>query len=284
MPDTRSTDGTRDTVGVACIQMSSGALTAKEERLQRALSMIRALPEVDLILLPELWPVGYFDFARYADDSEPLCGPIYEATAEIARERSAFVLGGSIVERANDGRLFNTSFLVGPDGALAHVYRKVHVFGYHSEESKHLTPGTGVGVAPTPLGVIGVSTCYDLRFPELYRLMVDQGVEIILIPSAWPWARLAHWELLTRARALENQSFVVACNAAGEDHGTSLGGNSVIVDPWGEVVTTAGDSEEVLIGTLNMRLLRKIRNDFPALADRRIRTTDPLWVEGGDDG
>jgi predicted amidohydrolase len=270
-------------IKVACIQLSATRPASKSDRLKHALSMMNDPDSADLILLPELWAIGYFQFDRYVREAESLVGPTYEAVARMARELRTYILAGSIVERDSQGKLYNTSFLIDQDGTIVHVYRKIHVFGYESKETQLLTAGDSVRVSPTALGKISVSTCYDLRFPELYRLMTAQEVEIILVPSAWPRARLHHWELLTRVRALENQAFLVACNGAGNDQGTRLAGNSMIVDPWGDVVARAGCDEEILVGKLDLRLLNKVRDDFPALADRRISINDrSAWLAQGD--
>jgi predicted amidohydrolase len=123
---------------------------------------------------------------------------------------------------------------------------------------------------PSAIGTLGFAVCYDLRFPELFRAFASQGTEIFLVPSAWPAARLGHWRLLAQARALENQAYLVGCNAAGEDHGTALAGHSMVVSPWGEVVAEAGDEPTVLRATIDLETVRSAREEFPALRDRRI--------------
>lgn len=257
-------------VKVACLQLSPPPESGKAERVEHVVSLIESLPPVDLAVLPELWPVGYFRFHRYEQDAETLSGDTVTAIRELAARRKIFILGGSFVERTGEGKLQNTSFLAGPDGKLVLTYRKTHVFGYHSREATLLTAGDTVSVAETPLGNVGVTTCYDLRFPELYRELVDKGAEIILVPSAWPKARLEHWLVLNRARALENQAYVVACNMAGTDDGTSLAGSSMVVDPWGEIVARAGEEEKVLLAEFDINRLRDLREEFPVLQDRRI--------------
>lgn len=260
-------------VRVACVQLALPD-SDKSDRVAYAVSLIDGLPPVDLVVLPELWPVGFFRFDRYEKDSESLKesleAGVVAAVAEAAARRKAFVLGGSFVERSDRRQLHNTSFLVGPEGELLMTYRKLHVFGYQSKEADLLTAGDAPGVAETPFGIVGATTCYDLRFPELYRALTDAGAQIVLVPSAWPKSRLEHWTVLNRARAIENQSYVVACNMAGTDNGTALGGNSMIVSPWGEVISRAGGKEEVLLADLDMERLRLLREDFPVLEDRRL--------------
>lgn len=259
-------------VRVALLQIASGADESKPTRLERVHRLLSEIPgRNDIIVLPELWPVGYFQFDRYAEEAEDLAGPTTEMLRDAAIQRRIYVLGGSLVERDDAGRLYNTSLLIDPTGDTVLTYRKIHLFGYRSRETELLTPGDALAVVDTPFGCVGVTTCYDIRFPELYRLLLDRGIEILLIPSAWPRARLEHWLLLTRARALENQLFLAACNACGAGNGTELAGNSVVVDPWGTIIAQAGEDEEVLTATLDRREQERVRRDFPVLADRRLR-------------
>jgi predicted amidohydrolase len=236
---------------------------SKEERLAHALELIDRARDADLILLPELWNVSYFDFERYRDESEPLEGLTIAALATRARELGAYILAGSIVER-EDGRLYNTSALIGPEGKVVAAYRKIHLFGYRSKEKELLTPGERVVVAETGLGTLGLSICYDLRFPELYRAQVDRGVQVFLVVASWPPARIGHWRLLARARALENQAFLLGCNATGPRYG----GHSLVIGPDGEILEEAADSEEVLEVELDLEEVTLTRAEFPALRDR----------------
>jgi predicted amidohydrolase len=253
---------------VACVQTSLPTGAAKQERIDHVLSLLERTRGTDLIVLPELWHVGYFNFERYAEAAEPIHGPTISAMADAAKDLGAFVHAGSIVERGEEGEMYNTSVLLTPLGRVAHVYRKVHLFGYESQEPRLLTSGVEVRPATTDLGVVAMTTCYDLRFPELYRLLTV--AEIALVTSAWPTPRQRHWELLTRARALDNLFYLVACNAAGECNGVRLAGRSVVVDPLGDVVAEAGAEEEVLRAEIDLSRVAKIRAEFPFLDDRRI--------------
>lgn len=255
---------------VACVQLAS----RDGENAAARMDCIRALlrdTRPDLVLLPELWSVGFFQFHRYAEHAEPLDGPTLRAVGELARDLGAHVHGGSIVERREDGRLSNTSLLVGPGGELLLAYRKRHLFGYRSSEADLLAPGEEAGVAETPFGRVGMTTCYDLRFPELYLELVAQGAELVLVASAWPHTRLDHWRLLARARALENLVYLVACNAAGTDAGVRLAGHSVVVDPWGKILAEADGDESVLVSELDPGLVKEVRAEFPVLDDRLER-------------
>lgn len=258
-------------IGLA--QVSSPPGESPDERRARVGGLLSTLAEVDLIVLPELWAAGYFAFADYPARAETLAGPTVDLARTTARERGCFVHLGSIVEQGTDGQLFNTAVLVDPRGDVTLTYRKIHVFGYRSLEAQLLSPGDAVDVRKTDrLGTVGTTTCYDLRFPELWRDLVDLGAEIVVVPAAWPMARLEHWRLFTSCRAVEEQVFVVACNSAGiQDGDVELAGHSRVVDPWGAVVHEAGADEELAIVTIDPEAVARVRADFPVLGDRRRR-------------
>jgi predicted amidohydrolase len=235
--------------------------------LEHALDLLEQARGSDLILLPELWPCGYFAFDRYASEAEPVDGPLVQALAAKACDLDTHLFTGSFVERAGD-RLYNTSLLIDPSGAVVARYRKMHLFGYLSEEARLVEKGDEIVVKPVAWGRAGFAICYDLRFPELFRAMVNRGAEVFLIPAAWPTDRIDAWVLLNRARALENQAFVFACNGAGTSGGVQLGGHSVCVDPFGAVIAEAGETETLLTVDIQLETLRGFRRDFPALDDR----------------
>src|SRR4051812_41772980 len=251
---------------ISLIQTQIDGSRPMAERVAGVAAQVAARAGDDLVLLPELWATGYFAFDDYAATAEPLDGPLVRTLGEAARAAGVTLHGGSMVERDEAGRLHNTSLLFDPDGTLVHTYRKVHLFGYGSREQELLTPGEQAGAH----GTLALSTCYDLRFPELFRRQVDGGSQLFLVAAAWPLARLAHWQLLLRSRALENQSFLLACNAAGRQGPTELAGRSAVVDPWGEVVAEAGAGPEILTVEIDPDLAIRARKEFPALADRRL--------------
>jgi predicted amidohydrolase len=252
------------------IQLSTDLAEPNDVRVQRATALVRAQHGSDLVVLPELWVQGGFAFTTFAATAEPLDGPIVAALSAAARDLGGWLHGGSIVERTDDGRLYNTSLLFGPDGALVATYRKVHLFGFSGGETTVLTAGTDVVTANLDGLTVALATCYDLRFPELFRLFADRGAELVLLPAAWPTPRVGHWSLLARARAIEDQTYVVACNGCGDQGGLRLGGRSAVIDPWGAVLAEAGDGEEILVVDIDPALVAKTRADFPVLADRRL--------------
>ncbi|GAB3854434.1 carbon-nitrogen family hydrolase [Nocardioides maradonensis] len=276
---------------LALLQVASPDDETPEARRRRVDAVVRAesrLRTADALLLPELWGVGYNAFDAYADAAEPLDGPTLGLARGWARDLGLDVHLGSFVERDCAGRLSNTSVVVAPDGTVSNLYRKVHVFGYGSQEQELLTPGERVSVGPVGGAPTGITTCYDLRFPELFRSLADLGAEQLAVCAAWPAARLAHWRLFTSVRAVEQQAWLAACNAVGEQRGAKLGGHSRVVDPWGEVVAEAGDDEGFTFAEIDTSLPQRVRADFPALADRRWppaaprSATDPHPIDAID--
>ena len=251
---------------VHTIQLAYGDDEPIADRTDRVAALVREQHGADLVVLPELWPQGGFSYDRWADEAQRLDGSVVEAVRAAARDVAATVHLGSLVERDGTGRLFNTSVLVGPSGEVLTTYRKIHLFGFGDGEPKHLAAGDG----PVVHERLGLATCYDLRFPEMFRALLDHGAEIVLVVAAWPAKRVAHWRLLAQARAVENQSFVVACNTAGTHAGVDMGGHSMVVDPWGEVLAEAGEEEQVLVADLDVDLVGRTRASFPVLADRRL--------------
>jgi deaminated glutathione amidase len=229
-----------------------------------------------LIVLPEKWSaLGRAE--PMAAAAQPLEGRCITWARDVARELGVDLVAGSIVEQLADGRRANTSVHIGPDGEIAAVYRKLHMFdvevdGTRYAESEQETPGDQIVSSSLAGGVgLGMSICYDIRFPELYRALVAHGAQVISIPSAFTLATTRdHWEILVRARAIENQAFVVAANQIGaHPGGTRSGGRSLIVDPWGIVLAGASDTEDVVVAELHFERLREIRRTLPALTHRR---------------
>ena len=267
-----------DGVRVSLLQVASPTDEDRSDRIERVEAAVRRErgergPAV--VVLPELWTTGFFHFSRYADEAEPIDGPTVTRLRSLAVDCGIWLFGGSIVERDPGGGLHNTTVCIAPDGALAGAYRKIHLFGYESDEATTLAAGTEPVVVDTPLGRVGMTTCYDLRFPELYRQLVDRGAETFVVVSAWPAARRAHWELFTRTRAVESLAHVVATNAAGEQAGTALAGTSVVVTPWGETLAIGGAAEEWVRTVVDADSAARARAEFPALADRRLGVERP---------
>lgn len=266
------------TVRAALLQIDVDPGETAGARRERVADLVRAEHGADLVVLPELWPVGAFDFERFDAQAEPLAGPTAAAMGAAARDAGVWLHAGSIVERCPDGALRNTSLLFGPDGRLHGTYRKIHRFGFDRGEAALMAAGREVVTAPlTGTGLTaGLATCYDLRFPEQFRLLVDAGADLLVVPAGWPARRRSHWSLLARARAVESQAYVLACNTAGSHAGVEQAGYSVVVDPWGEVVAEAGAGEQVLRVDLDPDLVARTREEFPVLRDRVLGVPQPV--------
>jgi predicted amidohydrolase len=251
---------------VASIQMSV-VEGDKKATIDKAAEAVTRCTEADLVILPEIWNVGFMSFEQYISEAEQKDGPTMTALTQAAKEAGVYLHSGSFVEKDGDA-FYNASYLISPQGEILGNYRKIHLFGYNSRETQLLTPGDAIAVVDTPLGKFGMATCYDLRFPELFRRMTDEGAEFFLVCSAWPYPRLEHWLMLNRVRALENQCFLMSANSVGFNQGTQFVGHSMIVDPWGVILAGGGDEEAILETDIDLDVLKIAREKFPALADR----------------
>jgi predicted amidohydrolase len=270
---------------VAVVQVAYGDDEPVADRVERVADLVRAQAGHDLVVLPELWAPGGFSYRLWTDRAERLDGPTVTAMRAAARDAGVVLHAGSIIETAAEGAprgeddrgLWNTSVVIGADGEVLATYRKVHRFGFGEGEPQLLEAGVDVVCTDVPCPAsgaddvrLGLATCYDLRFPELFRLLLDGGAQVVVVPAAWPAARVGHWSLLGRARAVEDQVFVVACNTAGTHAGHEMGGSSQVVGPSGEVLAEAGTDEQVLSVELDIEGLDGLRRRFPVLADRRL--------------
>jgi predicted amidohydrolase len=261
----------------AAVQLTSTAdFDGNLERADR-LTRAAAADGAELVVLPEKWSaLGHGDALRAG--AQPIDGPAVAWARATARELGIDLVAGSFSERiAGEERLRNTCVHVGPDGELRAAYRKVHMFDVTVEgtvylESEHEQAGDELVVSATAGGVeLGLSICYDVRFPELYRILAIRGARVFTVPAAFtvPTTR-DHWEILLRARAIEDQAFVVAANQIGEHApGLRSGGRSMIVDPWGIVLAHAPDHECHIVADLDLEAQARIRRDLPALANRQ---------------
>jgi predicted amidohydrolase len=269
--------GQTSTVRAAAVQLNSTADRAANRRAADQHTRAAAADGAILIVLPEKWSV----LGRGSDllaGAETLDGPAITWARELARELSIDLVAGSIVERLPDSdRLANTSVHVGPDGELRAVYRKIHMFdvevdGVAYHESEHEEAGEEIVSSTTASGVpLGLTVCYDVRFPELYRILAVRGALVLTVPAAFTLATTRdHWETLLRARAIENQAFVIAANQTGDDGaGHRSGGRSAIVDPWGIVLAQAADRPGHIVADLDLAGQADIRERLPSLANRR---------------
>jgi predicted amidohydrolase len=260
----------------AAIQLNSTAEKDRNRATAERLVRAAAADGAELVVLPEKWSIlGDPDAIRAG--AESLDGPTLAAAAGWARELGIHLVAGSVAERLEDGdRLANTSVLFGPDGERIAVYRKIHMFdvdvgGVAYRESATEDAGEEIVTAPAGEAELGLTICYDVRFPELMRILAIRGAQVITLPSAFTRPTgSGHWEILVRARAIENQLFVVAPGQIGEapPHYDSWG-HSMIVDPWGRVLAEAPDEQCFVAADLDFAEQERIRESLPALANRR---------------
>jgi len=274
-------------VHVAAIQLNSNG--DKQRNLAAAERLVRAAAAegAEFVALPEKWNL-LAGGEELVAGAEPLDGPSLSAARGWARDLGVHLLAGSISERGAEGeKASNTSVLIGPDGEDVAVYRKIHMFdvdagGVSYRESEHERPGTEPVAAPVGDLTLGMTVCYDLRFPELFRILALRGARIVAVPSAFTLATgRDHWEVLLRARAIEDQVFVVAPNQVGEapPHYSSFG-HSLIVDPWGAVLAVAPDGEGFVAAELDFAEQDRVRESLPSLANRQPEAY--LWPQPGE--
>lgn len=270
----------------AAIQLNSNQ--DKDRNLEQAARLIgdAAGAGARIAVLPEKWNLLAGADALEAGAEELDGGPSIEAARGWAREHSIHLIAGSIAERVpGEQRLFNTSALIDPEGEIAAVYRKLHMFdvevgGVTYRESEREQPGEEIVTGWADEVEVGLSVCYDLRFPELYRILAVRGARVLAVPSAFTLATgRDHWQVLLRARAIENQAFVIAPNQVGEapPHYSSFG-RSLIVDPWGLVLAQAPDQPCFIVAELDLERQQEIRESLPSLANRRPEAY--RWPEG----
>jgi predicted amidohydrolase len=264
---------------LGAIQMTSIDDVGANLRAAEPLIAEAAAQGADLIALPENFAYLRREGVR-APCAQSLDGEIVAFLRECARRYARWILGGTFPEDAGDGRVFNTSVLLSPEGAVEAVYRKIHLFdvdlraqgGGEFRESAAIAPGQDVVTAKTPFGGIGLSVCYDVRFPELYRAQSERGVRVVAVPAAFAVETgRDHWEVLLRARAIENQVFVLAPAQCGRHSPERASyGRSMIIDPWGLVLARAADRPCAIVAECDLAAQDRLRASLPVLAHRRL--------------
>lgn len=253
-------------MNVVCVQYEI-AWEDKEASFAKVRSLLAAgrVERGSLIVLPEMFSTGFS--MNVAGIAEGAGRPAERFLAETARAHASAVLGG-VVSRSADGRGRNEAVLVGPGGGEIARYAKMHPFTY-AGEADHYEAGEGVVVADWGGARLAPLVCYDLRFPEAFRVAAAMGAEVLVVIANWPGARRDHWRAQLRVRAIENQAYVIGVNRTGEDPNVSYAGGSVVFDPRGQLVAEAGEAEGVIAAELDLPALRDCRREFPALADMR---------------
>lgn len=257
---------------------------AVETNLQRAADRIEdaAAKGSDLVVLPEQFGVGFFEFGSYTTQAAGLDDPLFGRLADMAADNDVGLVAGSLVEdlaaSAAAGYAVptaegyaNSSVFFDRQGRIQGVYRKHHLFGYESAERELLVPGETLSVVEFEGFTVGTTTCYDLRFPELYGRLLSRGVDLVVVPSAWPYPRIEHWKTLGRARAIENLWYLAAVNGSGAFPAaeTALCGRSTLYDPWGTARLSTGEEPAMVTAEIEPSVVTEVRESFPAVADRR---------------
>ncbi len=220
----------------------------------------------DLVVFPELWSTGY-DLENAVRYATPTNEGLFAQVAALAQTHQIAILG-SCLSRLGDRQFGNTAVYFDANGRSLGEYSKLHLFRLMQEE-QFLTAGPQSTLVETEWGKAGLTICYDLRFPELFRRYALAGAQLVFVPAEWPHPRLAHWRTLLRARAIENQMFVVACNRVGRSKETDFFGHSCIVDPWGEMVIELGEAEMLGTAVIDIAKVNEVRAKIPVFADRR---------------
>lgn len=253
------------TISLAQMQVHPGDTTRNLSAFER-LAKEAARRKSNIVVFPELWSTGYvLDEAKeYASE---LSKGVFAKISEVATENKIVIVGSVLEKRGLE--VANSAPLFAPNGRMMGIYRKIHLFRLFDED-KYLQPGSSSLVLDLPWGGTGLAICYDLRFPELFRRYAAQeNAKLIIIPAEWPRERIDHWRTLLQARAIENQCYIIACNAAGESGETVMGGHSMIVDPWGRIVVEAGDDPQLLTADIDLDTVKEVRSHMTVFKDMR---------------
>ncbi len=237
----------------------------KGENFKRVLALLRKrrLSPGSLVVLPEMFATGFsMNAGAIAEGADGLTDGFLR---ELAREKGVFVLGG-LVRSASRGRILNEAVCIASSGRQVASYVKVHLFS-PGDESRHYAPGTEITLFRWGKFKVAVFICYDLRFPEIFRMAVQRGANVLVVIANWPGKRHSHWTALLRARAIENQAYAIGVNRCGSDPQHDYCGGSLVVNPWGETVAEAGQGETLIPANLDMTAINRIRSDFPVLQD-----------------
>jgi len=268
---------------LAVVQLEIEAGDAETNLSRAATAVERAAADgADLVVLPEQFVVGFFAFDAYPTHAAGLDEGLFTRLAAMAADNNVGLVAGTTVEDlaasatagyevpADEGYA-NTAVFFDRNGERQGIYRKHHLFGYESTEAELLVAGEQLSVVDFEGLSVGITTCYDLRFPELYRRLVDQGAELIVVPSAWPYPRIEHWKTLGRARAIENLCYVATTNGSATFPAaeSQLCGRSTVYDPWGTTLASSGDEPTQLTVEIDPERVASVRSSFPALDDRR---------------
>nr|WP_255688238.1 carbon-nitrogen family hydrolase [Pontibacillus sp. HN14] len=253
-------------VAILQIDITYGDPVKNQNYIEWKMGQTEALQDIDVVVMPELWNTGY-DLTRLDEIADPLGENSQQFLSQLAKRYSVNIVGGSVA-KIEKGKATNTMYVFNKNGELQLEYSKAHLFQL-MDEHKYLSAGSDKSHFDIEGYPSSGFICYDIRFPEWMRTHTINGSEILFVVAQWPTPRIDHWRSLLISRAIENQCYVVACNRVGSDPKNSFGGHSIIVNPWGEVITEAGDQEMILEAELDMSIVEGIRTQIPIFQDRR---------------
>ncbi|WP_066317699.1 carbon-nitrogen family hydrolase [Bacillus sp. FJAT-29814] len=252
---------------IACLQMDI-AFGEPDKNYKKAEELIKkaAATNPDIIVLPELWTTGY-NLSRLEEIADPAANQTIQFLQKAAKKYQIHFVGGSVANR-NDSGVRNTLLIINREGELVCQYSKLHLFKL-MDEHLYLEAGSDKGLFSLDNRPFAGVICYDIRFPEWIRAHTSTGAEVLFVVAEWPAQRLSHWRTLSIARAIENQCYVIACNRVGSDPNNQFAGHSMIIDPWGEIIAEAGETEEILSAEIDLDLVKNIRSQIPIFTDRK---------------
>ena len=260
------------TISLAQMNITLGDVRRNVNKVER-LTKDAAQRGSHLVVFPELWSTGYA-LDRAKEFADQLNAGIFNQLSTFATQNKISIIGSILEKRGIE--VANSAPFFAPNGRMMGVYRKIHLFS-QMDEDQYLQPGSSPLTMDLPWGNTSVAICYDLRFPELFRrYAVNNQTKMIIIPAEWPLERIEHWRVLLQARAIENQCYIVACNAVGETGGTVFGGHSMIVDPWGKIIVEGSDEPMLLTVDIDLDRVDEVRAGIPVFEDRRPETYESL--------
>lgn len=234
-------------------------------RVQRITQQVSEIHDAEIILLPELWISGAFATQDLYLQASEIAEKTLEEFIKIAKTNECWIIPGSFPIKAQTGKFRNICYVINSDGDVVSSYTKNHLFGFGYGESEFFEAGDVFENVCAPWGKLGVAICYDLRFPELFRAMVVNGAEILIVISSWPKSRIDHWKTLIKARAIENQCFVIGVNSYGFQSGSEMAGSSMVIAPDGHSVMPSSENNESLFFEIELESLGILRQEFPVL-------------------
>lgn len=254
------------TVSLGQMQIAHGDVRKNWQTMEQ-MTQKAARAGANLIVFPELWSTGY-DLPNAKTHASEISKGIFAQLSKLTTQYKIAHVGSILEKRGME--ICNSAAFFAPNGRMMGIYRKLHLFGLMKED-QYLAPGSAGLTVDLPWGRFGFAICYDLRFPEIFRrYATEEGANVIIIPAEWPLERIEHWRALLIARAIENQCYIIATNAAGKTEDTLFGGHSMVIDPWGKVVVEAGESPQLLTVDIDLQLVQEVRARIPVFKDMRV--------------